>query len=200
MYFKRFNGCILKLDDRPTEKGALDIFIPETCQSRKWRHWVAQLDSKLCPVCLERHGKVYKNDEEVDIEPPLHVNCRCAILPVEAIKPGFATEEQENGADYWLAYKGILPDYYISKEELYKLGWKNGKPIKKFAPGKMLSGGIYQNDDGHLPDVPGRIWFEADLNYYEGRRNGHRILFSNDGLIFVTYNHYRTFYEIIKEV
>lgn len=64
----------------------------------------------------------------------------------------------------------------------------------------MLSGGIYQNDDGHLPDVPGRIWFEADLNYYEGRRNGHRILFSNDGLIFVTYNHYRTFYEIIKEV
>lgn len=95
MYFKRFNGCILKLDDRPTEKGALDIFIPETCQSRKWRHWVAQLDSKLCPVCLERHGTVYKNDEEVDVEPPLHVNCRCAILPVEAIKPGFAQKNEK---------------------------------------------------------------------------------------------------------
>ena len=41
-----------------------------------------------------------------------------------------------------------------------------------------------------------RYWYEADINYYEGRRNGHRVLFSNDGLIFVTYDHYLTFYEI----
>lgn len=44
--------------------------------------------------------------------------------------------------------------------------------------------------------APGRIWYEADINYYEGRRNKHRILFPNDGLIFVTYDHYLTFYEI----
>lgn len=45
----------------------------------------------------------------------------------------------------------------------------------------------------------GRIWYEADLNYYEGRRNGHRLLFSNDGLFFVTYDHYKTFYELMGE-
>lgn len=48
-----------------------------------------------------------------------------------------------------------------------------------------------------------RVWrYKSDganqgtFNYYEGRRNGHRLLFSNDGLIFVTYNHYVTFYEL----
>lgn len=61
----------------------------------------------------------------------------------------------------------------------------------------MYGGDIYYNDDRKLPDKPGRIWHEADINYSIGRRNSHRILWSNDGLIFVTYNHYLTFFEII---
>lgn len=113
--------------------------------------------------------------------------------------PGGATRDGENGADYWLTHYGRLPDYYISKQELYALGWKKWKGTKKYVPGQMCWGGVYFNDDEHLPFAPGRIWYEADLNYYEGRRNGHRILFSNDGLLFVTYNHYLTFYEIRME-
>lgn len=46
------------------------------------------------------------------------------------------------------------------------------------------------------PSAPGRVWYEADINYYEGQRNRHRIVWSNDGLIFITYDHYHTFYEI----
>lgn len=46
-------------------------------------------------------------------------------------------------------------------------------------------------------NAPGRIWYEADLNYYSGKRNGHRVLWSNDGLMFVTYNHYESFIEVI---
>ena len=102
----------------------------------------------------------------------------------------------ENGADYWLVHYGKLPDYYASKEELIALGWKGKKSIATIAPGKMYFEGIYNNEDGHLPSAPGRIWYEADINYYEDRRNQRRILFSNDGLIFVTYDHYQTFYEI----
>ena len=37
------------------------------------------------------------------------------------------------------------------------------------------------------------------INYYEGKRNKHRLLWSNDGLIFVTYGHYEKFYKIIRE-
>jgi len=63
----------------------------------------------------------------------------------------------------------------------------------------MLGGDEYDNGNNHLPNAPGRIWYEADINYTSGKRNKERILYSNDGLIFVTYDHYRTFIEIIKE-
>jgi len=197
MYIKKTCGCVLgKSSDSLLMKGLLDIYIPETHKSTLWKYWRAILDSKLCLDCLSHHGQIYAMDEIPDIEPPLHENCRCAILPMEAITPGGATKDGENGADYWLITFGKLPDYYISKEELFALGWKDGKSVASKAPGKMVFGGVYENDDGHLPSAPGRIWYEADINYYEGRRNKHRILFSNDGLIFVTYDHYLTFYEL----
>ena len=63
-------------------------------------------------------------------------------------------------------------------------------------PGKMIGGMIYKNRDHRLSEKPGRIWYEADFDYVSGIRNGRRLLYSNDGLLFATYNHYRTFYEI----
>ena len=77
------------------------------------------------------------------------------------------------------------------------MGWSQGKSPARYAPEEMLGGMIYDNDSGHLPSAPGRMWYKADINYYEGRRNKHRILYSNDGLIFVTYDYYETFYEIV---
>ena len=131
------------------------------------------------------------------IEPPLHPNCRCHIEPMKAVEAGYATKDGQYGADYWIKYVASLPKYYITKDELIALGWEWGKSPAKFAPGKMLTRGIYQNRNAHLPQKPGRVWYEADINYYSGRRNGHRLLWSNDGLLFVTYDHYETFLEII---
>ena len=142
-------------------------------------------------------GKVYRIGEIEFPSPPLHTKCRCQIIPMEAIVAGNATKDGENGADFWLKHFDILPDYYITKEGLEKLGWKDGESPSKYAPGKMLAKVIYNNRNGHLPESPGMVWYEADINYTPGRRNSHRILWSNDGLIFVTYDHYQTFYEII---
>ena len=61
----------------------------------------------------------------------------------------------------------------------------------------MFTNGVYNNLDKHLPDKSGRIWHEADINYTPGKRNKQRILWSNDRLIFATYDHYMTFYEIV---
>ena len=61
----------------------------------------------------------------------------------------------------------------------------------------MIYNGIYNNLNGHLPASENRVWYEADINYKTGKRNSQRIVWSNDGLIFVTYDHYDTFYEII---
>lgn len=131
MYIKKTYGCVLTATyDSPQLKGLLDIYIPETHKSAIWKYWRAILDPKLCLDCLSHHGKVYAMDEIPDVEPPLHENCRCAILPMDVITPGGATKDGENGADYWLVHDGELPDYYISKSELEKLVGSAVDPLK----------------------------------------------------------------------
>ena len=197
MYVKKMLGFVLSLEEELITKGRLDTYQPSTVPSKRWKHWVTQLDLKTCYTCREHHGKIYSVYETPEVEPPVHPNCRCKIQNMEAVLAGEATKGGENGADWWIKNIGKLPNCYITKKDLTNLGWRPGKAPAKFAPGKMLTIGIYYNNDGHLPQAPGRIWQEADINYYEGKRNKHRILFSNDGLMFVTYDHYETFNEII---
>ncbi|MBR2471725.1 MAG: phage head morphogenesis protein [Clostridia bacterium] len=143
------------------------------------------------------HGKIYPIDEAVVGGPPDHLFCRCRIERMKALLAGNATEKGVDGADWYMKYYGILPDYYILYKDAKKAGWspKLGNLYLK-CPDKMIANGIYRNDNGHLPSRPGRIWYEADIDYESGRRNSKRIVYSDDGLIFVTYDHYRTFIEI----
>ncbi len=137
MYITKTCGYMIPESGKSiSKKGLLDIYVPETHKSVLWKYWRAILDPKLCLDCLNHHEKVYVMDEIPDIEPPLHENCRCAILPIDAITPGGATKDGENGADYWLVHDDELPDYYISKSELEKLGWKRGRSPKKWALGR----------------------------------------------------------------
>ncbi len=181
------------------EKGLLDTYEPQTMESVNYKNLIAILDLRTCLDCRSLHGKIYEINDTTIVEPPLHDHCRCEIKPMESIFAGEATKNGDVGADFWLKYFSKLPDYYISEEEAYNNGWKRGKSPAKFFPGKMLTMGIYNNSNGHLPQADGRIWYEADINYYEGKRNRHRVIWSNDGLIFVTYDHYATFYEIIGD-
>lgn len=179
------------------EKGRFDTYDPPYGQSSRWKYWKTAMDPRVCSGCEEMQGTVYSLYEEPNPAPPLHPNCRCEIEAMKSVIAGFGTKNGINGADWWLKHSGKLPDYYISWEALYSLGYRYGKPPRNYAPGMMIYGGEYENRDGHLPSAPGRKWYEADINYYEGHRNGHRILWSNDGLIFVTYDHYHTFCEIM---
>ena len=87
----------------------------------------------------------------------------------------------------------------ITKEEAKNNGWKTKEGnLSQTCPGKMIGGDIFENRKGKLPDEPNRIWYEADIDYQSGYRNKYRILYSNDGLVFVTYDHYQTFYELTK--
>lgn len=113
---------------------------------------------------------------------------------------GYATELGTMGADWWLYYLNELPHYYISKAEAHEKGWNNLRGnLAEVAPNTMIFGGIYSNKKKVLTHKENRIWYEADINYTGGYRNKQRIVFSNDGLIFVTYDHYETFIEIIGE-
>ena len=174
-----------------------DKLAPKLTDSLKYKHWISIKDNSRCVECKNKHGKIYLITEEPNQSPPIHRKCRCFIKPMQAIEAGTATIYGINGADWNLVFKGQLPDYYISKEQAEMCGWKSGKWLSNFALNKVITKGQYYNDDARLPQAEGRIWHEADINYKTGRRNNQRILWSNDGLIFVTYDHYKTFYEII---
>ena len=92
---------------------------------------------------------------------------------------------------------GHLPSNYISKTKARKAGWVSEKGnLWDVLPGKSIGGSEYHNDDGHLPDAAGRRWTECDIDYAGGRRNAKRIVFSNDGLVFYTDDHYNTFEQL----
>ena len=101
----------------------------------------------------------------------------------------------------WLSLSAIcavLP--YISEAEAEAQGWKKWLGnLAEVLPGRMIGGKIYRNRDHRLPESDGRIWHEADFDYVNGYRNTCRLLYSNDGLLFVTYDHYLTFFEIELE-
>lgn len=198
MYIKTFLGQILPVNTgSPIVKEKLDTYDPPTQESVLWEHWQAYLDERTCKTCRDNCNKIYRKGIPSRNRPPVHPNCRCWMTPLCAVQAGEATKDGTSGADWWIKYFGVLPEYYITEAELLSLGWRRGEPPVKYAPGKMVTMGIYHNRNGHLPEADGRIWYEADINYYSGKRNRHRLLWSNDGLIFVTYDHYKTFMEIL---
>ena len=87
-----------------------------------------------------------------------------------------------------------LPGNFISKYDAENLCWDNRKGnLDKVAPGCSIGGNRFGNYEGLLPEAKGRKYTECDINYDGGYRNGERIVFSNDGLIFYTSDHYQTF-------
>jgi len=164
--------------------------------SKQWKNWITVEDEKRCWECEKYHGKIYPITEKPNPRPPVHPWCRCSLEVMSALLAGTATDKGVEGADWFLKYYGKLPEYYISVDKAKQLGWKRKKGnLAEIAPECMITREYY-NREGVLPDKSGRTWQEADINYVSGKRNGERIFFSNDGLIFVSFDHGKTFVEI----
>lgn len=106
--------------------------------------------------------------------------------------------DKEHVAAYLRAF-GSLPSNYITKQQAQQLGWSASRGnLWKVAPGKSIGGDRYGNYEGLLPQQKGRKYFECDIDFDGGFRNAKRIIYSNDGLIFYTEDHYQTFEEITE--
>ena len=131
----------------------------------------------------------------------------CASSPTPQITPAvpLPTEEtitvQEDGwystkeevAEYLEAY-GHLPENYITKKEAQALGWDNAKGnLWDVAEGKSIGGDRFGNREGLLPNAQGRTWYECDIDYQGGYRGKERLVFSDDGLIYYSDDHYASF-------
>jgi len=99
---------------------------------------------------------------------------------------------KEDVALYLLQY-GHLPDNFITKKEARALGWPGGS-LEPYAPGKCIGGDRFGNYEGLLPEADGRTYTECDIDTLgAGSRGAKRLVFSNDGLIYYTGDHYESF-------
>ena len=141
-----------------------------------------------CADCPPRDKRIYENGNHVVL--PAHPNCDCYYTGVESLSLGTISVTQPS-PDVWLKEYGILPDYYITKQEaIEKYGWNSRRnTVAGKAPGKMIGGDVYYNDHSILPEKEGRIWYECDVDYEGGTRVSARLYYSNDGLIFYSPDH-----------
>ena len=88
---------------------------------------------------------------------------------------------------------GHLPENFITKKQAQALGWEGGS-LEPYAPGKCIGGSRFGNYEETLPEKDGRTYTECDIDTLgASKRGGKRIVFSNDGLIYYTEDHYETF-------
>ncbi len=95
---------------------------------------------------------------------------------------------KDNVALYIFTYHK-LPSNYMTKSEAgshISEHWTNENMAS-------IGGDVFHNREGLLPETSGRTYVEVDINYQGGSRNAERIVYSNDGFIFYTDDHYDSF-------
>lgn len=101
-------------------------------------------------------------------------------------------------AAYLIAY-GRLPQNFITKSEARALGWSGGG-LDDYDYGKCIGGDEFGNNEGLLPEQAGRLYYECDVDtLHQDDRGAKRIVFSSDGLIFYTDDHYESFTQLYPE-
>ena len=106
---------------------------------------------------------------------------------------------KEDVAEYIYLF-GHLPDNFITKKDAKALGWESKEGnLSEVAPGMSIGGDYFGNYEGLLPEEDGRDYYECDINSDGGYRGAERIVFSNDGLIYYTEDHYESFEQLYGE-
>lgn len=122
------------------------------------------------------------------------------VIQVDAIKleiteSGNYTSLEEVAA--YLTTFGHLPDNYLTKKQAQALGWDSrAGNLNQAAPGKSIGGDYFGNYEGLVPSAKGRQWTECDIDSDGGYRNGLRLVFSNDGLLYYSDDHYQSFRQV----
>lgn len=114
---------------------------------------------------------------------------------IDVAEDGEYTAKMEVAA--YLYQFGRLPANYLTKNEAQDLGWVAQKGnLWKVTDQMSIGGDRFGNYEGLLPKKNGRQYYECDIDYNGGSRNAKRIVFSNDGLIFYTDDHYESFEQL----
>ena len=89
-----------------------------------------------------------------------------------------------------------LPKNFMTKSKAREGGWSGGS-LEPYFPGMCIGGDYFGNKEGLLPDAKGRKWTECDIDTLGAdSRGAKRLVFSNDGLIYYTDDHYESFTQL----
>ncbi|MDE6004958.1 MAG: ribonuclease [Oscillospiraceae bacterium] len=114
------------------------------------------------------------------------------ILPNSVEKDGSYTSP-EDVAEYIHTF-GTLPNNFITKKQAKALGWDSSKGnLWDVAPDKSIGGDYFGNYESLLPDGN---YHECDVNYTGGYRGAERIIYSDNGSIYYTNDHYQSFTQL----
>lgn len=112
------------------------------------------------------------------------------------MKLDLTTTEAANSIVESLRTTGQLPSNYVTKAQAAQQGWQPGKALNNSVPSGQMGGDFFANSTNVLPSAAGRTWFEADVGLAStmSRSNqpGTRLLYSSDGLLYITTDHYKT--------
>ena len=132
-------------------------------------------------------------EEQTEAEPAAPPAEEEAEAPEEDMLPEDGTYTSAEDVALYIHLYGHLPDNFITKKQAEKLGWQGGS-LEPYAPGKCIGGSRFGNYEGLLPEKEGRSYTECDIDTLgASRRGAKRIVFSNDGLIYYTEDHYESF-------
>lgn len=95
-------------------------------------------------------------------------------------------------ATYLIEYR-TLPDNFITKKEAKSKGWTGGS-LEEYGEDLCIGGDYFGNYEGNLPKVKGRKYYECDIDTMGAKKRGaKRIIYSDDGQIYYTDDHYESF-------
>ena len=114
----------------------------------------------------------------------------------DAAEPEGSITAMQDIADYIFEHQ-CLPPNFITKQEAEAMGWDSSRnDVSDVAPGYSIGGDRFGNYQGLLPKAKGRQYYECDVGYTSGKRSARRIVYSNDGLVYYTEDHYNTFTQL----
>lgn len=146
----------------------------------------SKVDVSQFPMRLvEPTGEEQNDPTEPPTQPPTE--------DTSLLDPNGSYDTKEEVALYIHLY-GKLPSNFMTKSQAKAKGWSGSGSLSRVLPGKCIGGDVFRNKEGLLPKKSGRTYYECDIGtMYSGSRGARRIVFSNDGLIYYTHDHYESF-------
>ncbi len=150
---------------------------------------------------LEIAGDVLELVDELNASPETTEQAADTSQKNETTQAKETTAELDENGEYsskadvalYIHIYGKLPKNFITKSEAEKLGWEGGS-VEVYAPGCAIGGDKFGNREGLLPSKKGRTYTECDIDTIgKSSRGAKRIVFSNDGLVYYTDDHYESF-------